>query len=58
MSGVLGLALSVLIRLELSSKNSILLDGKYQLYNTLVTSHGLIMIFFSVMPFLIGGFGN
>jgi cytochrome c oxidase subunit 1 len=57
-SGIVGLGLSVLIRLELSSPGSPLFEGNYQLYNTVVTAHGLVMIFFFVMPFLIGGFGN
>lgn len=57
-SGIVGLGLSVLIRLELSSPGSPLFDGNYQLYNAVVTGHGLVMIFFFVMPFLIGGFGN
>ena len=29
-----------------------------QVWNTIVTSHGLLMIFFSVMPGTFGGFGN
>src|SRR3546814_5975460 len=32
------------------------IDG--QLWNVLITGHGLIMIFFVVMPAMIGGFGN
>jgi cytochrome c oxidase subunit 1 len=31
-------------------------DG--QVWNVLITAHGLIMVFFVVMPALIGGFGN
>ncbi len=34
------------------------LDGGKQMFNVFTTAHGLIMVFFMVMPALIGGFGN
>lgn len=58
LAGMVGTALSFIIRLELSASGNVYLDGRYGLYNGLITSHGLIMIFFMVMPALIGGFGN
>jgi len=58
LAGVLGTFFSVIIRIELASPGNQVLAGNYQLYNCVVTLHGLIMIFFFVMPVLIGAFGN
>jgi cytochrome c oxidase subunit 1 len=57
-SAVVGANYSYLIRTELTEPGSQLLCGNSQLYNSIVTSHGLVMIFFAAMPVLIGGFGN
>merc|ERR1712019_222708 len=54
--GLVGSALSGIIRLELNTMGHSIMDGHG--YNVVVTGHGLIMIFFFVMPMLIGGFGN
>ncbi len=57
-SGVIGTTLSVLIRLELEAPGKQIFLGNHQLYNTVITAHAFIIIFFIVIPILIGGFGN
>lgn len=47
----------MLIRLELSAPGSQFLAGNHQLYNVIATSHGIIMIYFMVVP-SIAGFAN
>merc|ERR1711930_18093 len=57
--GVSGTLISVLIRIELySTGNRIISPENQNFYNVSITLHGLIMIFFLVMPGLFGGFGN
>lgn len=57
-SGMIGTAFSVLIRLELSAPGVQFLAGDNQLFNVIISAHALIMIFFMVVPGLVGGFGN
>jgi cytochrome c oxidase subunit 1 len=56
--GLVGGVFSILIRMELAAPGDGFLGGDYHFYNVLVTGHGLIMVFFLIMPALIGGFGN
>jgi len=57
-SGLVGTSISVIIRAELSSPGSQFLGTNYQLYNTLITAHAFVIIFFITIPSLVGGFGN
>ena len=57
-AGLIGGALSVAMRYNLMRPGSPLVGEDHQLYNVIATAHGLIMVFFTVMPAMIGGFGN
>ena len=70
-AGIVGSVLSGMMRIELANPdiqylpmwaealggNGDATAGKH-LWNVLITAHGLIMVFFMVMPAIIGGFGN
>lgn len=55
-SGLFGTSLRIIIRFELSQPGSFIHNDL--IYNSLITSHAIIIIFFIVMPAIIGGFGN
>ncbi len=71
-AGIVGGAISGLMRMELAAPGiqylqgwasmmagkEASLDEAYHMWNVLITAHGLIMVFFMVMPAIIGGFGN
>jgi cytochrome c oxidase subunit I len=56
-AGLVGGALSILVRAELMYPG-LQIFSSAQAYNVAMTSHGVIMVFFMVMPAMIGGFGN
>ena len=56
-AALIGSGISVFMRMELASPGvQYMADG--HMWNVFTTAHGLIMVFFVVMPGLIGGFGN
>lgn len=56
-AGFIGGTFSVLIRMELQLPGLQIFTDPH-IYNVFVTGHGLIMIFFTLMPAMMGGFGN
>ena len=55
--GVVGGLLSMGMRLELM-RPGLQIFGNPEMFNVFITAHGLIMVFFMVMPATMGGFGN
>jgi cytochrome c oxidase subunit 1 len=56
--GLIGGTMSIMMRMELAAPGPGILGGDHHFFNVLITGHGLIMVFFMVMPAFIGGFGN
>jgi len=54
--GVIGIRFSFLIRMELSQSGGVIGEGSC--YTSIISTHALLMIFFIIMPVLIGVFGN
>lgn len=57
-AGLVGGIFSLLFRIQLAVPGSDFLGGDHQLFNVLISAHGIIMVFFMIMPALFGGFGN
>jgi cytochrome c oxidase subunit 1 len=66
-AGIIGGAISGVMRAELAQPGIQYLEAfagamgsgsSLHMWNALITAHGLIMVFFMVMPAMIGGFGN
>ncbi|WP_158813696.1 cytochrome c oxidase subunit I [Methylocapsa sp. S129] len=70
-AGLIGSGLSGAMRMQLMYPNNHVfsvisavlagdgsIDAAKNMYNVFITAHGVIMIFFLVMPAMIGGFGN
>nr|WCL38749.1 cytochrome c oxidase subunit 1 [Caryophyllaeus brachycollis] len=55
-SGFLGLGLSLMIRINFIEPYYSVVSA--DCYNFLITNHGIVMIFFFLMPVLVSGFGN
>src|SRR4030095_1135504 len=72
LAGIIGGAISGIMRMELAEPGIQYLTNAWPVgagevasfdealhhWNVLITAHGLIMVFFMVMPAMIGGFGN
>lgn len=54
---IAGGGFSLLMRLELQDPGLQIVSDGHE-WNVFITAHGLLMVFFVVMPALIGGFGN
>jgi heme/copper-type cytochrome/quinol oxidase subunit 1 len=57
-TGLSGAGLATMIRLELAYPGSTFFKGDSLRYLQVISAHGLIMVFFVVVPIFFGGFAN
>jgi len=57
-SGICGMVLATIIRLEMAYPGVGILAGDSLQYLSVVTAHAVIMVFFMIMPLMFGAFGN
>jgi len=57
-AGLIGTALSLIIRMELAGPSPQILFHNGQLFNVVISAHAVMMIFFLVMPITMGFFAN
>ena len=58
LGGFVGLILATVVRLELSYPGVGIFAGDSLQYLTLVSAHGVIMVFFMITPVIYGAYGN
>lgn len=58
LTGLTGLTLATLIRVELAYPGQVFLAQNAERYLTTASLHGIVMVFFVVIPLLFGAFGN
>jgi heme/copper-type cytochrome/quinol oxidase subunit 1 len=58
LSGIVGMVLATLIRLEFAYPGVGIFAGDSIQYLSLATAHGVIMVFFMIMPLIFGAFAN
>lgn len=58
LAGFTGLILATIIRLELAYPGKFFLTNNAERYLTTISLHGVIMVFFMIIPVLFGAFGN
>lgn len=58
LAGFTGLVLATIIRLELAYPGQFWLAQNAEKYLTLISLHGVVMVFFMIIPVIFGAFGN